>query len=323
MPLLLKESDVASLLTMPVALDAVEQAFRHLASGEASLHPRQRFRLPGNVFLNHMAAADTTTGYSGLKIYTSAPGGVRFLVLLYRNKTGELLAILEADTLGQLRTGAASGVATKFLARADARTVGIIGAGPQARTQLEAVCATRRIERIRSFSRNAERRAAFAREMSERLRIPVEAAPSAEAAVRGADIVITITTSPTPVVLGEWLSPGAHINAAGGNMPQKRELDDAAVRRADFIAADSVEQSLLEAGDLIQTFGPDPANWSAVKELSHVVSGKIPGRTRPDQITLFKSNGIAVEDIAAAGRVYEAALERKIGAHLPLFDHLP
>ena len=321
MALLLSEGDVRSLLTMPMALDAVEDAFRKLAAGEGQLHPRRRLELPENAFLHYMAAADTVSGYMGMKIYTSVRGALRFLVPLYRARNGELVALIEADYLGQMRTGAASGIATKYMARSDARVIGILGTGLQARTQLQAICAVRRIERVRAFGRNPEKRAQFAAEMTAKLGLPVEPVRSAEEAVRGADIVVTITTSSRPVVEGAWLSPGAHINAAGGNFPQKRELNDAAIARVGLFAADSVEQSKLEAGDLIQPFASDPARWNDVRELADIVAGKSPGRTSADQITLFKSNGIAIEDLAVAARVFELAVERQVGTRFPLWEH--
>src|SRR6202795_2106289 len=211
MALLLTEADVKSILTMRLALEAVEASFRRLADWRATLHSRQRLHLPERAYLHYMAAGDVVSGYMGLKIYTSSREGLRFLVTLFDAKSGDLVALLEADYLGQMRTGAASGVATRLMARADANTVGIIGTGLQAHTQLEAIALVRKIERIRAFGRNEERRAKFARELSERLKIPVEAADSAEAAVRDADIVVTSTNSTKPVVEGRWLSPGTHI----------------------------------------------------------------------------------------------------------------
>ena len=185
-----------------------------------------------------------------------------------------MAALIEADALGQLRTGAASGVATKYLANANARTACIIGTGYQARTQLEAVAAVRRLERVRAFGRDPERREKFCREMSERIGVAVEPMNSGEEAVKGADIIITATSATKVVLEGAWLAPGMHINAMGANWPQKRELDAAAVARADKIVVDSIEQSKMEAGDLIQAFGEDQSRWNAVQELSQIVAGK-------------------------------------------------
>ena len=321
MTLLLSEADVRAVLTMPIALEAVEHAFRHLAEGHAVLHPRRRIEVPGKNFLHYMAAADTATGYMGMKIYTSVRGALRFMVPLYRTRTGELAALVEADFLGQMRTGAASGIATRYMARTNACTVGILGTGLQARTQLQAICAVRSIERIRCFGRNPEKRTAFAQEMTQKLGVPVEAAASAEETVRETDIVVTATTSSRPVLYGEWLPGGVHINAVGGNFPQKRELDDATVRAAGRIAADSVMQSRMEAGDLIQVLGESEAEWSKVLELADVVTGRVPGRVTDREITLFKSNGIAIWDVAAASRVYELARERGLGTRINLWEH--
>jgi alanine dehydrogenase len=320
MALHLTEADVRELFTMPLALETVETSFRRLADGSAANHPRRRLRMAGRGLLNYMAASDTTGGYMGLKIYTVSPSGVRFLVPLFSGKSGELLALIEADFLGQLRTGAASGIATRFMAREDARTLGIIGTGLQARTQLAAVAAVRKLERIRAFGRDEQRRAKFAQEMTSRIGVPVTAVSSAEEAVRGADILVTSTNSREPVVDGRWLEPGMHINAIGVNFPDKRELDTNAIRRCDVIAADSREQSKIESGDLIQVFGENGAEWNRVYDLAQIIAGDVPGRTRSDQITLFKSNGLAIEDIVAAGRIYELARQQGIGKEVPMFE---
>jgi len=322
MTLLLTEADVRSLLTMPIALEIVEESLRQQGNGELILHPRRRIKLPDGALLHYMAAADTVHGYIGMKIYTVARGAARFVVPLFRAATGEMAALIEADALGQLRTGAASGVATKYLANANARAACIIGTGYQARTQLEAVAAVRRLERVRAFGRDPERRANFCREMSERIGVAVEPMPSGEEAVKGAEIVITATSATKVVLEGAWLVPGMHINAMGANWPQKRELDAAAVGRANLIIVDSIEQSKMEAGDLIQAFGDEQSRWNAVRELSQIVAGKEPGRTTADQITLFKSNGIATWDLAAAVRVYEMAVARGMGKTIPLWEAL-
>lgn len=320
MALILTEKDVRSLLTMPLALEAVENSFRRLADGTAQIHSRARLHVPGKSYLHYMAAADSTGGYMGLKIYTSSRDGLRFLVPLFQVTTGDLVALIEADYLGQVRTGAASGVATRYLARSDARLAGMIGTGLQARTQLEAVALVRKLERVRVYGRDPAKRARFAQEMSAALHVPVEPVDSNEKAVREADIVVTATTASSPVVNGDWLRPGVHINAIGANFANKRELDEDAVKRADLIAADSREQSKLEAGDLIYALGDDSARWNSVAEISEIVSGKVPGRTRPEQITLFKSNGIAIEDVVVAGRIYELAKEKGLGRSVPVWE---
>jgi alanine dehydrogenase len=320
MPLLLTEADVKAILTMPLALELVEESFLRLASGTAVSHSRQRLRLAEKGFLHYMAASDSAGGYLGLKIYTVSSSGARFLVPLFSGHSGELVALIEANYLGQARTGAASGVATRAMARADARTAGIVGTGLQARTQLEAVALARKLERVRAFGRDPGRREIFARDMTARIGVPVTPVGSAEEAVRGADIVVTATTSTNPVVEGRWVESGAHINAIGVNFANKREIDSETVRRAEVIAVDSVEQSKIEAGDLILAFGDDLQRWTAVCELSDILSGKTTGRTNRDQITMFKSNGIAIEDIVVAGRIYELARERGMGRDVPMFQ---
>lgn len=320
MALLLTEADVKGLLTMPMALTAVEESFRRLASAGAIMHSRQRLHIPGKSYLHYMAAADATSGYMGLKIYSSAKEGLRFIVPLFNVTTGDLAAIIEADFLGQVRTGAASGVATRWMSREDSRVVGIIGTGLQARTQLEAIAAVRKLGEVRVCGRDANRREMFVAEMSARLKVPVRPAANAEDAVRDADIVITSTTSTNPVVEGRWLKKGTHINAIGANFPQKRELDAEAVERCDVIAVDSREQSKLESGDLIQVLGQDEKRWGRVAEMADIVAGKMPGRTNPEQITLFKSNGIAIEDIVVAGQIFELARQRKKGREIPMWE---
>jgi ornithine cyclodeaminase/alanine dehydrogenase-like protein (mu-crystallin family) len=320
MTLLLTEADVRFLLTMPVALEVVEDSLRQQGNGELVLHPRRRIKLPDNALLHYMAAADPIRGYIGMKIYTVARGTARFVVPLFRSTTGEMAALIEADALGQIRTGAASGVATKYLANANARTASIIGTGYQARTQLEAVAAVRRLERVRAFGRDPERREKFCREMSERIGVAVESASSGEEAVKGAEIIITATSATKIVLEGGRLVPGVHVNAMGANWPQKRELDAAAVGRANKIVVDSIEQAKMEAGDLIQAFGEDAAQWTAVQELSDIVAGKAQGRSSAGQVTLFKSNGIATWDLAAAVRVFEMALAQGMGKNIPLWE---
>jgi alanine dehydrogenase len=320
MTLLITEAEVRSLLPMRLAMELVEESLRDQGEERLVLHPRRRVRLPENVLLHYMAAGDPVRGYMGMKIYTVAGGVARFVIPLFRAKTGEMAALIEADALGQIRTGAASGVATKVLANPDARTACIIGTGYQARTQLEAVATVQQLERVRAYGRDPQRRANFCREMSEKIGVPVEAANSGEEAVRGADIIITATSATKIVLEGAWLAPGMHIVAMGANWAQKRELDAAAVNRADLIAVDSLEQAKMEAGDLIQAFGDDDSRWNTVRELSGIVAGKIPGRTSAGQITLFKSNGIATWDLAAAVRVYELAREKRLGRLIPLWE---
>jgi alanine dehydrogenase len=319
MTLHISEAEVQAVLTMPMAVEAVQEISRKQATGEVVVHPRRRFELPGGGFFHYMAAADFSKGFVAMKQYTYVRGKLRFLVPLYEMSSGDLLALIEADYMGQLRTGAASGVATDFLARKNSKVAAIIGTGGQAKTQLEAVATVRKLESARAYGRDASRRQKFCEEMSARLGIRVESCPSASEAVRGADIVSTATTAAQPVVSGADLSPGAHINAIGANHAHKRELDDEAVASADIIVVDSVEQSRQEAGDLIIAFHGDEICWTGVKKLSEIVSGKASGRTSDTEVTLFKSNGIASWDLAVAMKVYALAKEKNLGSELPLW----
>ncbi len=321
MPLLLHEADIERYLPMPDAVAAVEGAFRHLGDGRAQNIPRARTRIHGGV-MHFMAAADPAAGYLGLKVYTTIRGQARFVVLLFSAATGELLSIMEADALGQRRTGAASGVATKYMARPDARVVGIYGTGWQARSQLAAIAAVRDIRRVQAYGRDAARRASFAREMSAALGIEVVGVDAPEQAAEGADILVTITSSAEPVLRGEWLMPGVHINAAGSNALLRRELDEAAVRQANRIVADSVEQARVEAGDLFPLIERGHLMWGQVHELGDVVIGHVPGRGSATEITLFKSLGLAVEDIAAAAVVYQRAKADGAGETIAMFGDL-
>ena len=319
MTLHISEAEVREVLNMPLAIEAVEEISRKQALDEVVVHPRRRFELSGGGFFHYMAAADYSRGFIAMKQYTYVRGKLCFLVPLYEMATGDLLALIEADYMGQLRTGAASGVATKYLARKEAHVAAIIGTGGQARTQLEAVAAVRKLESARAYGRDAVKREKFCKEMSERLGIPVLPSASAGEAARGADIVSTATTASQPVLSGADLTPGVHINAIGANHAHKRELDDEAVASADVIVVDSVEQSRQEAGDLIIAFHGDEICWTGVKKLSDVVAGKTTGRTSDAEVTLFKSNGIASWDLAVAMKVYAMARGKKLGRELPLW----
>jgi alanine dehydrogenase len=320
MTLHISEAEVRSVLTMPMAIEAVEEISRKQANGEVIVHPRRRFELPAGGFFHYMAAADFKAGYVAMKQYTFVRGKIRFLVPLYEVATGALVSLIEADYMGQLRTGAASGVATKYLARPDARIAAIIGSGGQARTQLEAVAEVRKLESARVYGRDSNRREKFAKEMNQRLGFRIIPAASASEAVRGADIVCTATTASQPIVSGADLGAGVHINAIGANHAHKRELDEEAVASADLIVVDSVEQSRQEAGDLIIAFKGDEVCWTGVKKLSDVVAAKTAGRTSPGEVTLFKSNGIASWDLAVAMKVYALAREKGLGRPLPLWE---
>jgi alanine dehydrogenase len=257
-------------------------------------------------------------GYAGLKTYTSVEGRVRFLVLLYGGD-GQLLAMIEADRLGQLRTGAASAVATKHMARHESSKLGIFGTGFQARSQLLAICAVRPIKTVLAYSRDPERREKFCQEMMAELTgTSVQPAATPEGAAREMDIVVTATNSKEPVLKSEWISKGTHINAIGGNFLSKQELDVATVGKSACVVVDSLEQARLESGDLARAAEAESFYWEDARELGLVVIGEFPGREDDQEITLFESQGIALEDVALAARVYEQALKTGIGEPLPL-----
>ncbi|MGH9454874.1 MAG: ornithine cyclodeaminase family protein [Terriglobia bacterium] len=321
MALFLTEKDVVDLLPMEAALERVEASFLEQHRGTASNHARRRVFLP-NVSLHYMAGALEDEGVLGMKIYTVSRQAFRFLVLLYNAEDGGLLALIEADHLGRIRTGAASGVATKYMARADAEIVGLIGTGRQARTQLEAVARVRNIQSVLVYGRDEERRRAFAQEMSQRLAVKVSPAESPEAAVRSAGIVITATTSREPVLHGEWLKPGTHVNAIGANMLNRREVDDATLARAAVISVEFIEQAKQEAGDLVHGFASLGLGWDRVHELQQIVAGSFSGRTSDEEITLFKSSGIAIWDVAVGIHIYRKALETGRGKEIEIFRHL-
>ena len=313
--LYLTETDVAALARMPDAIACMDALFKNWGEIAAQNVARQRIKMPKGMF-NLLGAGYSPADVFGVKAYFASPAGARFQIQLYSAKDGAMLAIIEADHLSKLRTGAASAIATQVLARPDAQTLALIGTGQQALTQAEAICAVRKITRIHVFSRNEDKRAEFAQKLGNRLNIEITAAPSAEACVRAADIVTTITKSSEPVCLGAWLKPGTHINAAGANAAARRELDDEAVLKSAVKCTDSVSQAKMEAGEFISLASAGRLNWSAVSELGTLAPQ---GTTRPnsDAITLFKSLGIGMEDVAFAEWIYRQAVAQKIGSELP------
>ncbi len=318
MALFLTEREVVGLLPMDECIEVLDEAFSHAGAGQVEVKPRSRIRMP-NGFFHFMSASDAEHGVFGYKAYPSfaGPGGSKFLVMLYDFESGELLALLEAGRLGQIRTGAASGLATRYMARQDASTVAVFGSGFQARTQLEAVCAARDIKQARVYSRRAERREEFARRMSEQLNLNVEAVANPSDCVAGADVIVTITSARDPVFAGSELAPGAHVNAAGGNHWQRREVDEETVIRSSVIVVDDLDQAKIECGDLMWLEARGTFRWDMAHELQDVVAGRVDGRPSPDSVTLFESMGIALEDIAAAQLVYRKAREQGIGQELP------
>jgi alanine dehydrogenase len=309
-PLYLTETEVTNLLPPEVAIEAVEASFRRLAAGEVDNRPRERLPLEDGQFAV-MPCVDRGLGYAGLKTYAwLAPLGTPFLVVLFSLASARIEGVIEADRLGQRRTGAASGVAARYLARSGARSLGVIGCGWQAESQVACIrLAVPTIERVVVYCRNDERLARFCASND---CLPAES--PREAAEQ--DVVVTATTSRDPVLRGEWLRAGALVCAVGANDPGARELDDVVLERATFVCCDSREQARGESGDLIEPVDHGVLDWLEVHELQEVVAGEVQGRQSDEDVVVFKSNGLAAWDLAVGARVVELARERGVGREL-------
>jgi alanine dehydrogenase len=308
-PLYLTEADVAKLLTPADAIDAVERCFERLARGEVENRPRVRQKADGGAFAV-MSAVDHELRLAGVKSYAWLPSGTPFVVCLFDLDRGELAAVIEADKLGQLRTGAASAVAAKHLAREGATSLGVLGCGWQAESQVQCIReAVPTIERVVAYCRTEESLERFCEQVG------AEAGETHRDAGEH-DVVVTVTTSRDPVLRGEWLSPGALVCAVGANDRRARELDNAVLERASFLCCDSREQAKLESGDLIEPIEQGILDWLEVHELQEVVAGEVQGRQSAEDVVLFKSNGIAAWDVAAGALALERARERGVGTEL-------
>lgn len=317
MPLFLSENDVKAVLTVDMAMAGVESAHRDLALGQAIDTPRARSRLPQTV-LHILQGALPTQGVIGYKAYTSNRSGNRFFVHLFDAASGRLRAVIEADYLGMMRTGAASGVAAKWLARPDSRVAGVFGAGWQAEGHIRAICAALPLEQVKVFSRRGDRLAAFCERLTAITGVAVLPASSAEEAVCGSDLIGTVTTAGQPLFDADWLEAGVHINAAGSNALIRQELSEAAVRRCELLAVDAVPTALAEAGDLLSLLEKGRLHSRQLVELGEVIIGSHPGRSGTGEITLFESQGMAIQDLAVALRVLEAAQAQGLGETLPM-----
>jgi alanine dehydrogenase len=300
LPLYLTEADVEALVSPAEAVEAIEASFRRLAAGRVENRPRYRIALDEGR-LAVMSAADLEAGYAGAKVYSAFADGARFALLLFRSDRPELAAVIEADKLGQLRTGAATGVAAKYLARQRASTLGVYGCGWQARGQVAAIrAALPSIERVIAHCRTGASLKAFCSEVrAEPAEDPSE--PAAQ------DVVVTVTNARDPVLRGEWLRDGALVCAVGANVPRARELDNVVLERAVFVCCDSREQARIESGDLIEPIQNGVLDWLEVHELQEVVAGEVSGRSSPSDVVLFKSNGLAAWDVALGAFVLERA----------------
>ena len=317
MPLVLNDADVRDLMSMSDCVGVMEDAFKQAGDGKVWNRPRSRIRMPRG-FHHLMAAYLADSEVFGLKTYTSFRSGTRITTMLYDSNNGDLLAMVQGPRIGQLRTGAVTGVGTKHMSRDNSSTVGIIGAGFQSRGQLEGVSDVRDIASAKIFDVSEENSQKMADEMGDSLGIQTSVAGSAEEAVTDVDIIITMTTARTPVLFGDWLKEGQHINAAGSNHWIRQEVDDNVIRKADRIVADSIEDAQIESGDLLFPIERGRVMWSAIRELSDVVCGHITGRESDQEITLFESQGVAITDVAAANFVYRKAIDQGMGQELPL-----
>lgn len=315
----LKEADIRQLLTMDIALEATGRALLDRALGKAIDIPRVRTHIPQGI-QHVLQAAAPELGYIGFKYYYTRPTGKVFYVHLTDIESGKLKAIIEGVWMSMIRTGAASGIATRALANVDASVVGQIGAGFQGMGQLEAVCAVREIRSVKVYSRNHEKSAAFCRAMSEKLGIAVEPADSAENAVRGSHIVNVITKAATPVLKGEWLEPGQHINAAGSNALNRAEIDEAAAERCSLITVDARSTAQAECGDLYPLVKRGRLAWESLTEIGDVLAGKAPGRGQASDITLYESHGMGIQDLYVGARMLDLARANAVGIDLPIGD---
>jgi alanine dehydrogenase len=324
--LIVNQSEVPQLLTMRECMSVMAETLGALTRGEAILPLRPVMWLPEKVgALAMMPAYLGNTHVLGLKVITYMPGnrGTPYdshqgVVLLFEQEHGQLLAIVDATSVTSIRTAAVSGVATKLLARADAGDLAILGSGTQARTHLEAMLIARPVRRVRVWSRNAANASEFAQREAKRYGIQVEAMGSAQAAIEGADLICTTTSAAEPVLKGEWITPGAHINAVGSSVAHTRELDTAAIVKSRMFV-DRRESALNEAGDFLLPKQEGAINDDHIRgELGQVLLGQVPGRTSPEEITLFKSLGLAVEDLAAVQHIYARAQESELGMRIEL-----
>ena len=317
MALILTDAQVREVVTMDAMMDAVEEMHRHYARGEAILVERRNVVI-GEGQLALMGGGLTYLGLFGAKTYTTVQGRQQYHVTLYEAATGRLLAFIHANWLGALRTGATTGVAVRHLANPNARVLGMIGTGYQAQTQVLAASRARQLQEVKVFSRRPEPRAAFARQMSQVLGMPVTAVDSSRHAVEGSDIVVCLTTTRDPVLDGSWLEEGSLLVSAGPVTLNSQEVDETSVRRASRVIVDSLEQAPHEAGELVAAVEKGVISWDQVAALPQVVAGLSPGRSNATEIIYVKHFGIGVVDIAAAKLAYDAAIERGIGLEVDI-----
>jgi alanine dehydrogenase len=324
MTLILGAHEVEQLSEMPALIDAVEKGVREEAAGQVVLPPRLNLPIGKGGFFRVMPTVMNGSGLAGFKVFHNIPGiGVRYLIAVYELGKGELLALMDAHYLTAARTGAATGVATKYMANPDASTVGVIGSGLEARTNLYAVCAVRKIKRIWAYSPNPERRKRYAERMHSELGLEASASDSPEEAVRNAEIVIVATNtmgrSESIAYRGAWMRPGQHVNAIGSTAPQLREIDSDTWVNAGRVVVDAAAQIPDESGDAMAAIKDGKYPRDRIIEMKDVIGGKVPGRASKDEITLFKSVGTGIQDVSAGYVVYQGAVKKKLGRDVGAF----
>lgn len=305
MSILITEQDVKNLLTMEIAINSLEEIFKQESKNNAVNSSRIRINLPEGI-LNFMAASSKKLNLIATKSYIPKPKtSIKFYVQLYNAKDGNLISTIEANLMSRIRTGAATGLATKYLSKNDSSVLGLIGTGSQALHQAIAICTHRKIQKINVFSRNMNNRKNFCEIIKKNIQnVDVIPSKTSKECVEDADIITTITNSATPVLSSEWIKPGTHINAAGTNIGTKRELDEQTISKASIIITDNIPQSKVECGDLIHSIKQGKTSWGKINSLSDLVAGKIKRRNNDSEITIFESQGVGLEDLAVGSAVY-------------------
>jgi ornithine cyclodeaminase len=313
----IREKDVTNILNIDIAIELVEEAFKGYSEGKCFNMPRRRLRIKKGA-LHMLPGAIPYREVFGYKAYTSFKNGVIFKVFLHSAETGELLAIIEANELGRLRTAAASAVATKYLARKDAKKHLIFGAGYQAEMQLIAVNKVRNIDEIYIVNRNAEKGEGFLNKMKDILNVKIERTSDYRAFLNKSDIITTITTSSNPLFLADDFDGcGVHINAAGSNSLIRMELPEKTIEKANILAVDAKDIADLECGDILPSLEKGRLHFNEIVELGDIISGRVKGRSDDKELTIFESHGMGIQDIICSQYIYKQALELKFYEILP------
>ena len=313
MGILITEKDVKNLLTMELAICSLEEIFKKESIKDSVNSSRIRINLPEGS-LNFMAASSKSLNLIGTKSYIpKTKTAIKFYVQLYDGENGNLLSVIEANLMSRIRTGAASGLATKYLAKKNSSVLGIIGTGTQALHQAIAICKVRKIKTINIYSRNVNNRKNFCALINKNINnVNAISVKTSKECVENADIITTITNSDSPVFSSKWIKPGTHFNAAGSNVSTKREIDKETISKASTIVTDNIDQAKIECGDLIQPISIGITSWDKINTLSDLITGKIKGRSTDNEITIFESQGVAIEDLAIGSLLYDLAVKKAI-----------